>query len=315
MYLRQWICGIVVILAFCCEAATAQTPADKKTEERQYTLNVPVNEVKVTFHASDAKGAPLEHLNKNDVQLYDNRKLQKRMVAFHEYRELPIRVGFLIDNSPSMASELDRSEAIAEELTRDFFRGGLDRAFTMGFGVDTDVTQDWIADSQSVSRGIRAALGKKTDGPDGTALFDAIYVACKEKFAGQGSELTGNFILLFTDGEENSSKLWESQAVDMCQRARTAIYVFMPEMKTRANPAQQLLQELTAQTGGRVFYERRLSVHDALATTVADMRYQYELIYAPQALKRDGSFHQIKVHCAVPHAQVQARSGYYAYGH
>ena len=293
----------------------AQSAPRSNADQGTFTLAVPVNEVKVTFHAADPKGVPLEHLRKSDINLSDNRKPQKRLVAFHEYRDLPIRVGFLIDNSPSMLNELDRSQAIARELTTDFFRPGSDRAFTMGFGMDADVTQDWIADSGSVSNGISAALSKKRDGPDGTALFDAIYKACKDKFSAQAAELTGNFILLFTDGEENSSKIWKSQAVDMCQRARTAIYIFMPELKVRENPAQQLLQELAAETGGRVFYERKQAVHDALATTVSDMRYQYELIYAPQGLKRDGSFHQIKVRCRVPHSQVQARSGYYAYGH
>lgn len=310
---RQLLIFALALLPCVPSSLASSQDAKQSSPDQPYTLNMPVNEVKVTFHASDEKGVPLEHLKKSDVQLSDNRKLQKRLVAFHEYHDLPIRVGFLIDNSPSMLNQLDRSQAIARELTSDFFRAGSDRAFTMGFGVDSDVTQDWAANSDAVSNGIGAALAKKTDGPDGTALFDAIYRACKEKFATQTAELTGNFILLFTDGEENSSKVWKSQAVDMCQRARTAIYVFMPELKMRENPAQQLLQALAAETGGRVFYERKQTVHDALATTVADMRFQYELIYAPQGLRRDGSFHQIKLRCLVPHSQVQVRSGYYAY--
>jgi VWFA-related protein len=107
--------------------------------------------------------------------------------------------------------------------------------------------------------------------------------------------------------------VWEPRAVDACQRSRTAIYVFVPDWRNRASRGQQILEDLVAKTGGRVFYEKRLSVHDALATIVSDMRYQYELIYSPPGLKRDGSFHQIRIHCNTPHSQVQARSGYYAY--
>src|SRR3974377_2227674 len=100
----------------------AQDATASKAEEDSFTLAVPVNEVKVFFHASDSKGTPLEHLKRNDVQLFDNGKRQRRIVAFQEYRDLPIRVGFLLDYSPSMENELDRSQEIATELTNEFFR-------------------------------------------------------------------------------------------------------------------------------------------------------------------------------------------------
>jgi VWFA-related protein len=107
--------------------------------------------------------------------------------------------------------------------------------------------------------------------------------------------------------------VWEGEAVDMCQRARTAIYVFVPEWKARASRGQQILEDLVSQTGGRVFYQSRQSVHDSLALAVSDMRYQYELIYSPPGLKRDGAFHHIRMKCKLEHAQIQVRSGYYAY--
>ena len=47
-------------------------------------------------------------------------------------------------------------------------------------------------------------------------MFDAIYKACRDKFSTRTAELTGNFIILFTDGEDNSSHVWEGEAVDMC---------------------------------------------------------------------------------------------------
>jgi Ca-activated chloride channel homolog len=302
-----------ILLSSCCYSAIGQDAAKSRADEQSYTLKMPVDEVKVTFHVSDQKGDPLQQLKKDQIQLFDNGKLQDRTVAFHEYRDLPIRVGFLLDNSPSMQTQLDRSQAIASQLIKEFFRPQSDRAFTMGFGVDTRVTQDWTKDADSVSKGITAGLVKEPSESDGTAMFDAIYKACKDKFSTETADLTGNFILLFTDGEDTSSRVWEGSAVDMCQRARTAIYVFIPEWKTRATRGQQIVEDLVSKTGGRVFYQSRQSVHDALATAVSDMRYQYELIYSPPGLKRDGAFHHIKMKCVVAHAQIQVRSGYYAY--
>lgn len=306
------IAACTVVLWTSVQVSLCQNPSQSSEQDQPFTLKVPVNEVNVMFHVSDSKGVPLEHLKRDDLQLFDNGKRQSRVVAFHEYRDLPIRVGFLLDNSPSMQPELDRSQAIATELIKDFFRANSDRAFTMGFGVDSRLTRDWTENADAVSAGIGEASAQ-SDEHDGTAIFDAIYKACREKFSAEESARSGNFILLFTDGEENSSHVWESEAVDMCQRARTAIYVFTSGWKTRPTRGQEIIEDLVAKTGGRIFFEKRESVHDALATTVSDMRYQYELVYAPSGLKRDGSFHQIKMKCKVGRAQIQARSGYYAY--
>ena len=302
----------LVFIANAWNSGAAQDPA-KLGEDEPYTLNMAVNEVKVMFHAADGKGVPIEHLKKSDVKLQDNGKVQSRIVAFHEFSNLPIKVGFLLDNSPSMTEQLNRSQAIASELIRDFFRPKSDQAFTMGFGIGSSVTQDWTDDTNSVSGGIERALSKEGNEPGGTAMFDAVFNACRDKFLSEEAAVSGNFILLFTDGEDNSSHVWDSEAVDMCQRARTAIYVFIPEQKARASRGQEILEDLVAKTGGRVYYEGKQSVHDALKETVADMRYQYELIYSPPGLKRDGKFHQIRIRCDLPHAQIHARSGYYAY--
>lgn len=307
------IASYLMILCACREFALSQDGSKTSADGQAYTLRMPVDEVEVTFHVSNEKGDPIEHLKKNDVQLWDNGKRQSRTVAFHEYRDLPIRVGFLLDNSSSMRAQLDRSQVIAAELINDFFRPQLDRAFTMGFGVESKVTRDWTENAEDVRRGITAGLLGAPNENDGTAMFDAIYRACKENFSEESAELSGNFILLFTDGDDNSSRVWEGEAVDMCQRARTAIYAFVPEWKARASRGEQILEDLVLQTGGRVYYQSRQSVHDSLALAVSDMRYQYELIYAPTGLKRDGAFHRIKMKSKAPHAQIQVRSGYYAY--
>lgn len=304
---------LLAILGALCRISFGQQPAKPSADDPSYTLKMPVDEVKVTFHVSDGKGNPLEHLKKEQVQLLDNGKPESRVVAFHEHRDLPIRVGFLLDNSPSMEKQLDWSQMIASQLVSGFLRPESDRAFTMGFGVDTRLSQDWTQHADAISKGIALGLVKEASESEGTAMFDAIFKACRDKFSSESADLTGNFILLFTDGEDTSSQVWEGEAVDMCQRARTAIYVFIPEWKARASRGQQILEDLVSQTGGRVFYQSRQSVHDALALAVSDMRYQYELIYSPPGLKRDGAFHHIKMKCKVEHAQVQVRSGYYAY--
>ena len=68
------------------------------------------------------------------------------------------------------------------------------------------------------------------------------------------SNATGNFILLFSDGVDDDSHAYLSEAVDMCQRSRTAIYAFGNSGKSRFSAGQKTLEELAGKTGGRVFY-------------------------------------------------------------
>ena len=304
--------SLLAIVSASWIAFSQESPASNP-DDTSYTLKMPVDEVKVTFHVSDGNGDAIERLKKEQVQLIDNGKSQSHIVAFHEFRNLPIRVGFLLDNSPSMQAQLDWSQVIASQLIKEFFQPQVDRAFTMGFGMSTRLSQDWTQDADAVSRGIAAGLVKDSLDSNGTAMFDAIYKGCRDRFSTDSADLTGNSILLFTDGEDNSSRVWEGEAVDMCQRARTAIYVFIPAWKARASRGQHILEDLVSKTGGRVFYQSRQSVHDALALAVSDMRYQYELIYSPPGLKRDGAFHRIKMKCKIARSHVQVRSGYYAY--
>ena len=86
-----------ILLCVCCAGARGQDAAKSSADDQSYTLKMPVDEVKVTFHVSDGKGDPLEHVKKDQIQLFDNGKQQNRTVAFHEYRDLPIRVGFLLE--------------------------------------------------------------------------------------------------------------------------------------------------------------------------------------------------------------------------
>ncbi|HXS75402.1 MAG TPA: hypothetical protein VN753_04435 [Terracidiphilus sp.] len=81
-------------------------------------------------------------------------------------------------------------------------------------------------------------------------MFDAIYKACGDKFSTELASVTENFILLFTDGEDNSSQVWEGEAVDMCRRTRAAVYVFVPEWKARASRGEQILEDLLSRLAG-----------------------------------------------------------------
>ena len=59
----------------------------------------------------------------------------------------------------------------------------------------------------------------------GTALYDAVYLACKEKLLKTGDERpVRRAIIVLSDGEDNQSQMSLGAAIQMAQRAEVVIY-------------------------------------------------------------------------------------------
>src|ERR1700722_5260896 len=282
-------------------------------QESPYTLTVPVNEVSIIFHVSDARGSSLDNVTQEDLQLLDSGKPQKRLLSLRSYRDLPIRAGFLFDTSQSMLADLDHNASIANLYATQLLRKEIDRAFAMGFDTETRLTQEWTDKPEDIALGIRSIPGLQGSGDSGTAIFDSLYNTCRDRWQIEPRAVTGNFILLFTDGIDNASHARLDDIIDMCQRTRTAIYIFTNQWNSRGTSrGGRTLTELVAKSGGRLFLNPS---DDQIARDVhtidADQRNQYRLVYKPSNLIADGSFHRVKLRCSVRGAAILARSGYY----
>jgi VWFA-related protein len=146
----------------------------------------------------------------------------------------------------------------------------------------------------------------------GTALFDTIYKACLYEFGKVDHAASGNFILLFTDGEDNASHTSAEEAIDACQHSNTAIYAFRAVSQS-ASDGPRTLAQLASGTGGRVFFDDDPAAVLAknLAVIEADLRDQYRLVFSPAELKHDGSFHSLELHTPHRVRSVNIRTGYY----
>jgi Ca-activated chloride channel homolog len=289
-----------------CLAQAAPTPAP-------YTFHIPADEISLRFHASDGNGKPLTQLTVPDLELSDNGKAQSHIVTLQSFEDLPIRAGFLFDISASVIKDMDFYESVIQIYASRLLRRGVDQAFVMQFDTQTLVTQDWTGLDSDISSGA-ARVGPRPDRyAPLTAIFDSLYTTCRDQWTRQ-SESTGNFILLFTDGEDDASHVYLSEAVDMCQRKHVAIYVIDRSRSLRRSDGYKALNDLASQTGGRVFiHPRERDLWPDLQMMEAEQRNQYLLAYKPSELKTDGSFHGIRLQSTVPGAHIATRSGYYAF--
>ena len=149
----------------------------------------------------------------------------------------------------------------------------------------------------------------------GTAIVDTIFRACFYGFSKVDPTATGNFIVLFSDGEDNASHTSLEEALGACQHSNTVIYAFrVPSASGDYSTGARLLADLTSKSGGRVFLadDTEDAILGDLQTIESEIRNQYRLIYNPANLKHDGAFHQIELQLPDRVSRIEVRSGYYA---
>ncbi len=290
-----------LILLLLAPHARAQSDAPT------YRLNVSVDEVVLTFHAADAQGLPVNDLTLSDLTLLDNGIPPAKILSFQLQQNFPIRAGILIDTSGSMSAHLYRDQSIATEYAQRLLRQQTDQAFVTTFDRAAHLIQPWTSNPAALTTSIHTPTHGDPIG--GTALFDALYAACRYQFGEIDPRTSGNFILLFSDGEDNASFLDLETAVDMCQRTNTAIYAFTPDP---SSPGAGDLAQLARQTGGTVFRANDPDAFVDLRIIESNLRNQYRLVFRPANLQHNGAFHPLALETPDRVATLTIRSGYYA---
>lgn len=314
-----WIlCGLLLLtLAVDARGGYGQIHAAAEQGAATYRLSVSVDEVSLTFHAADAHGLPVNDLKLDEMSILDDGKPPRKNLAFRPLQDFPIRAGLLMDTSESMEGYLPRNRAISIEYAQRLLRQQTDQAFVMDFDAQSRVAQPWTSDRRALTAGIRGFTSEGKGRLRGTAIFDSIYRACLNQFGRLDPTGSGNFILLFSDGEDNASLTSAKDVIDECQHANTAIYVFRAEPEASFSGGPKTLAELAAKSGGRVFYDddSDAAIYSDLRIIEADLRNQYRLVYKPAELRHDGSFHRIEVRGPERVGSIHIRAGYYAPAH
>ena len=321
--------AIVLAAAFSCAALHAQqpatppaahpatapavqqpaSPADQQVDESAPIVRLNANEVNLIFTVTDKHGEYIPNLRHSDFALLDDQKAPSRVTSFRQQINLPLRVGVVIDASTSIRSRFQFEQQSATEFLLQILKAKSDRAFVMGFDVTPTVTQDWTNNIDALETGVnRLRPG------GGTALFDAVYTACRDKLLSErGQEPVRKAMVLLSDGDDNQSRVHLDEAIKECQRAETIIYSISTNWTPSRGQGDRVLTQMAEATGGQVFFppsveEMSTSFHNI----EEELRSQYALTYVPADFKNDGAFRTIYLYCNDRRYQVRARKGYFA---
>jgi VWFA-related protein len=274
------------------------------------TIRKRVDEVNVVFTVTDKHGHFVKNLTKQDFRVIDDNKPAASIISFSSETNLPLRVGLLVDASNSVRDRFRFEQESAIEFLNSIVRPKSDLAFVIGFDTTAEVTQDFTDSAELLSKGVRML---RPGG--GTAMYDAIYYACRDKL--MKAPTTGparRAIILLSDGEDNQSRVTREEAVEMAQRAEVIIYTISTNISGVKLRGDKVLDRLADATGGRSFFPFKVQdVANAFAEIQDELRSQYLLAYKPADLKPDGRYRAIDILAENHRAlRVRARKGYFA---
>jgi Ca-activated chloride channel homolog len=307
-----------IVLAFAGSMALAQQPASTPTPAavepagnsngQVPTVRVRSDEVNVIFTVVDKDGRLVRDLKQEQFRIRDNNLPPRQITNFAAQTNLPLQVGLLIDASNSIRDRFQFEKDAASEFLYEIIRPKSDRAFVMAFDEKPDVTQDFTDNLDKLRDGVKAIRAG-----GGTALWDAIYVACRDKLMKEPSTTTvRRAIILVSDGDDNQSHVYRDEAIDMAQRAGVIVYAISTTLVETHTKGDENLKALAEATGGRVFLSTKIDdVVASFAQIQEELRSQYSVSYRPENFVTNGQFRPIQIAADSKKYKVRVKKGYY----
>jgi len=260
------------------------------------------------------------NLTQNDFKAYEDNQEQK-IAFFSKEVTLPITLGLLLDTSGSEQEMLYAIQDAGSQFLGRVIRKG-DEAMVMSFDTDVDLLADFTEDRAILDRAVRKSRinvpmsgGMVNPGPisnahvTGTALYDAIYLACSEKLS---TEAGRKAIVIVTDAQDEGSKMRLEDAIEAAQRTDTVIHILLVA-DPRFGGNGSVARRLTEDTGGRMISvsseKKLLQAFDEISE---ELRSQYTVGYYPTDTAKDGRFRKVKIEMTGKDLKALTRKGYYA---
>jgi Ca-activated chloride channel homolog len=295
-----------------CSEAHAQEP-----------IKVHVDLVNAAFTARDAKGELLENLTKDDIELFEDTVPQK-IEFFSKSTDLPLTLALIMDVSGSQEHFEKKHEKDLEVFLQEVL-GPKDRAFMVCFGNHLRLVSDYTNSPQEIlssfhdfDKGKRhfSEIGPEEERELGTAFYDAIYYSVTEKLAEAGGRQA---ILMFSDGEDNSSSHNMMTAIEAAQGANVVVYAIRytepnkhGELNARNKYGISVMDRVAKETGGAHIDAQNTDPHTYFRQIAEELRTSYELAYYPTNKTKDDTFRKIRIKPKDGTIKIRSKTGYFS---
>src|ERR1019366_5669723 len=303
------VCLAPVLLAQNNPPAVPKASAPDSESDNPTRITLDVTRVNILFTVTDKKGRFVTDLSKSDFDVIENKKPQV-IQQFTAKSDLPLRLAVLVDTSNSIREQFRFEQQAAIRFIQSVVRPQQDRLMLVSFDSAAEMVSDLTGDLNKLEQGVKSM---RPGG--GTALYDAIYFASKEKLMmDQPRDKFRRAMIIISDGEDTESRMSRDQALEMAQKADTVIYAISTNITREDKDGDKVLRYLTDETGGQSFFPFKIEDLDQSFENIANkLRHQYNIFYRPEPLKADGLYHPVTVRTkGRKDLIVRARKGYYA---
>jgi len=288
----------------------------------QEPIRVKVNLVSVSFVARDARGTLVNNLTQDDVDIVEDAVPQK-IAFFSRSADVPLTLGLVVDASGSQDHFSKQHKNDLEVFFKDVL-GPKDRVFLVGFGnhirlvcdfsqSGAELLEDWKKYQKDTGK--FPELGPKESRDLGTAFYDSIYYSVTEKLARENGRRA---ILLFSDGEDNSSSHDMMTTIETAQSENVVVYAIRytdkehGKLTARNKYGMSVMERVARETGGAHIDAETTDAHIYFRQIAEELRTSYELGYYPKDPLKDDSFRKIVIKPKREGVKVRAKTGYFS---
>jgi Ca-activated chloride channel family protein len=288
-------------------------------------LHVDVNLVNVDFAVRDTQGGLASHLTRDDFEILEDGVPQK-IEFFSRTADVPLTLGLIADFSGSQEHFLKRHHKDLQLFLSEVL-GPNDRAFLICFGNHLRLASDLTPSTSDLMDGLKAfehddrhfpELGPAGEDRElGTAFYDAIYYPVTEKLERTVSGQKA--LIVFSDGEDNSSAHDMMDAIEAAQTANVRVYGMRytegnhGRLTARNKYGIRVMDRIAVETGAAAFDAEQGDVKKWFDEIGEDLRSSYSLAYYPTTPQsQDGSFRKITLRAKKPGLAVRCKTGYFA---
>lgn len=287
------------------------------------SIRVDVNLVNVAFSVRDASGGLAGGLTQDDFEVLEDAAPQK-ISFFARSADVPLTLGLIVDASGSQ-EHFGRQHRHDLETFLQEVLGPRDRAFLVCFGNHLRLVSDFSPHARALIDGLQRfdkgdrqfpELGPDEDRELGTAFYDALYYAITEKL--EKVESGRRALIVFSDGEDNSSAHHMMAAIEAAQLADARIFCLRyterkhNRLTARNKYGMSVMERVARETGGADFDAEKGDIRAEFRQIGEDLRASYELAYVATNPARDGSFRKVAIRPKRTGFTVRSKTGYFA---
>jgi VWFA-related protein len=274
---------------------------------RSYHLDdsqvVEVLDVMVPVVVTDRSGNYVSNLKKEDFVILENGEPQE-ITYFSRSGKSSFHLALLIDISASMRDKISKVKAVAQQFLQQLM-GKDDQALIVFFNHEVFEDSDFTNDINELENALSIAF------PYGaTALYDAVAYSVKI----MKSIIGHNIIILFSDGEDNSSAIDPFTLTNIVKRSNSVIYSIGKKSYMQGyDQYQDTLRKISLSSGGMTFFlEDVKEVQRVYHKIRKDIKAKYLLRFSPKDKKKRNRFREITVKLKKRRGcKVRTMKGYY----